>query len=183
MVLIGSLSLTGFPFLTGFYSKDVILELALSKYGVWGNFAYYLGCCTAFCTSFYSFRLIWLTFINKTNCYKTHVQKLHEGTLLMIFPLLFLSLGAIFFGFLTRDMFVGLGTPFFGGSLHVLYEGSGSVDAEFLSTLLKSVPLVFSFFGVLLSFVINFFSFPKSIIYYFKVTVFGKNLYTFLSHK
>jgi NADH-ubiquinone oxidoreductase chain 5 len=183
MVLIGSLSLTGFPFLTGFYSKDVILELALSKYSVWGNFAYYLGCCTAFCTSFYSFRLIWLTFVNKTNCYKTHVQNSHEGSPLMVFPLLFLSLGAIFCGFLTRDMFVGLGTPFFGGCVHVLYEGSGSVDSEFLSTFLKSVPLIFSFLGILLSFIINCCSFPKSLIYHYKLTLPGKALYTFLSQK
>jgi len=62
MMLIGSLSLMGFPFLTGFYSKDVILELTYSKYTFSGNFAYYLGLISAFFTSFYSFRLLYLAF-------------------------------------------------------------------------------------------------------------------------
>src|SRR3989338_2795459 len=62
MMLIGSLSLMGFPFLTGFYSKDVILELTYSKYTFSGNFAYCLGLISAFFTSFYSFRLLYLTF-------------------------------------------------------------------------------------------------------------------------
>lgn len=54
MILIGSLSLTGIPFLTGFYSKDLILEVALSRYSLIGNFAYFLGCSAALFTSFYS---------------------------------------------------------------------------------------------------------------------------------
>jgi NADH-ubiquinone oxidoreductase chain 5 len=62
MVLIGSLALMGFPFLTGFYSKDIILELAFAKYTFTGNFAYWLGLISAFFTSFYSFRVIYLTF-------------------------------------------------------------------------------------------------------------------------
>lgn len=96
MILIGSLALVGFPFLTGFYSKDAILEVAVSKHTVVGHFAHFLGCFAAFCTSYYSFRLIYMTFINYTATYKRYVDNFHEGPVLMVFPLLFLSLGAIF---------------------------------------------------------------------------------------
>ena len=64
MILIGSLALMGFPFLTGFYSKDVILELAYANYTINGHFAYWLGTIAAFFTAFYSMRLIYLTFLN-----------------------------------------------------------------------------------------------------------------------
>ena len=74
MILIGSLALVGFPFLTGFYSKDVILELACAKNNFVGNFAHLLGCFGAFCTAFYSFRLVFLVFINKTNSHKVNIQ-------------------------------------------------------------------------------------------------------------
>lgn len=96
MVLIGSLALVGFPFLTGFYSKDAILEVAISKYSWLGNFSHLLGCLAAFCTAFYSFRLVFLAFFNDTNTYKQNVGSIHDGPILMVFPLLFLSLGAIF---------------------------------------------------------------------------------------
>jgi NADH-ubiquinone oxidoreductase chain 5 len=96
MVLIGSLALVGFPFLTGFYSKDAILEVAFAKSNLIGNFAYFLGCCSVFCTSFYSFRLLWLTFINRTNGFKTYVENSHEAPFKMILPLMLLALGSIF---------------------------------------------------------------------------------------
>ena len=62
VMLVGSLSLMGFPFLTGFYSKDIILELSFATYTFKGFFAYYLGLISACFTSFYSFRLLYLTF-------------------------------------------------------------------------------------------------------------------------
>ncbi|OXE37037.1 MAG: hypothetical protein CGW95_04080 [Phenylobacterium zucineum] len=62
IMLIGSLALTGFPFLAGFYSKDVILEIAYSKYTFYGHFAYYLGVLAAFCTAYYSTRILILVF-------------------------------------------------------------------------------------------------------------------------
>jgi NADH-ubiquinone oxidoreductase chain 5 len=96
MILIGSLALVGFPFLTGFYSKDAILEVALSKQTFYSNFAHLLGCLAAFCTAFYSFRLVFLAFINETNTYKAYMPSVHEGSILMVFPLFFLGLGAIF---------------------------------------------------------------------------------------
>jgi NADH-ubiquinone oxidoreductase chain 5 len=114
MILIGSLALVGFSFLTGFYSKDAILEIAIAKGNFVGNFAHFLGCSAAFCTSFYSFRLVFLTFVNKTNIFKSYVPGIHEAPIKMVFPLMVLSLGAIFVGFLSRDMFIGLGNSFFG---------------------------------------------------------------------
>jgi len=96
MMLIGSLALVGFPFLTGFYSKDAILEIAISKHTALGNFCHFLGCLAAFCTSFYSFRLVYLAFVNDTNTYKSYIPHIHDGPILMVFPLLVLSLGAIF---------------------------------------------------------------------------------------
>lgn len=95
-ILIGSLALVGFPFLTGFYSKDAILEIAISKHTQVGNFSHLLGCLAAFCTSFYSFRLVFLTFINGTNLYKKSIDVAHDAPILMLFPLFFLSFGAIF---------------------------------------------------------------------------------------
>jgi NADH-ubiquinone oxidoreductase chain 5 len=96
MIFIGSMALIGFPFLTGFYSKDCILEIAVAKYSVVGNFCYFLGCSAAFCTSFYSFRLLFLTFVNPTNTYKAYIQQAHEAPFTMIFPLMVLGIGAIF---------------------------------------------------------------------------------------
>lgn len=96
MILIGSLALVGFPFLTGFYSKDAILEVAIAKHTPAGNFAHFLGCSAAFCTSFYSFRLVFLTFINRTNAYKTYIEHAHDAPIRMVFPLMVLAIGAIF---------------------------------------------------------------------------------------
>jgi NADH-ubiquinone oxidoreductase chain 5 len=95
-ILIGSLALVGFPFLTGFYSKDIILEIALSKQTIMGSLSHIFGSIAAFCTSFYSFRLIFLVFINDTNTYKYYIRNIHESNFLMIFPLIILSAGSIF---------------------------------------------------------------------------------------
>lgn len=113
MMLIGSLSLLGFPFLTGFYSKDVVLELAFSSYSVSGLFAYWLGVISVFFTSFYSCRLLHLTFFStSSNTIKQNVSHAHEAPYFMLFSFFPLALGSIFWGYLTKDMFVGLGTDF-----------------------------------------------------------------------
>ena len=96
MILIGSLALIGFPFLTGFYSKDCILEIAIAKHNTVGNFCYFLGCSAAFCTAFYSFRLVYLTFVNDTNTKKVYIEHAHDAPIRMAFPLMVLSVGSIF---------------------------------------------------------------------------------------
>ena len=131
MVLIGSLALIGTPFLTGFYSKDCILELAIAANTQMGNFCYFLGCSAAFCTSFYSFRLMFLTFINPTNTYKSYILNAHEAPIRMIFPLMVLALGAIFYGFLSRDLIIGLGSLYYN-SVFTQYDNFNIIDSEFL---------------------------------------------------
>jgi NADH-ubiquinone oxidoreductase chain 5 len=102
----------GFPFLTGYYSKDLILEVALTKYTIEGSFAYTLGLVTAFFTSFYSFRVLCLTFLTSNNSFRKIVCNIHEVPSAMAFSLMILSIGSIFLGYILKDLLVGLGTDF-----------------------------------------------------------------------
>ena len=102
MVLTGSLSLMGFPYLTGFYSKDLILELVFDKYYI--AFAYWLGSISALLTAFYSIRLIYLTFLTNPNSKKEVLINGHESSLNILLPLFFLALGSIFVGYLTKEI-------------------------------------------------------------------------------
>jgi NADH-ubiquinone oxidoreductase chain 5 len=73
MIFIGSAALIGFPFLTGFYSKDIILEVAYAKGTLFGDFAYTLGVLSAFCTAFYSTRLLYLVFLSNSIPQSSHI--------------------------------------------------------------------------------------------------------------
>jgi NADH-ubiquinone oxidoreductase chain 5 len=99
-MLIGSLSLIAFPFLTGFYSKDLILELRYAQFSFTGTVAYVLGTLTAGMTAFYSFRLLSLTFFATRNATKKEYQNTHEQPVSVAIPLVILSIRAIFFGYI-----------------------------------------------------------------------------------
>jgi NADH-ubiquinone oxidoreductase chain 5 len=102
----------------------------------------------------------------------------------MVFPLLLLSFGAIFVGFLINDMLIGVGTPFFGGSLYNSHENLNSIDSEFLHVFFKNLPFIFSFFGIFLSFVvINCYFFSTEFVFFYKTTIIFRSLYTFLTQK
>nr|QJQ72502.1 NADH dehydrogenase subunit 5 [Trissopathes cf. tetracrada NB-2020] len=102
MMVIGSLSLMGFPYLTGFYSKDLILELAYDQYYL--AFAHWLGVFSALLTAFYSIRLVYLTFISDTNSRKEIFIHAHEGAWNLTLPLILLALGSLFMGYLTKEV-------------------------------------------------------------------------------
>ncbi|XBJ22993.1 hypothetical protein VPH35_001263 [Triticum aestivum] len=102
MMLMGSLSLIGFPFLTGFYSKDVILELAYTKYTINGNFAFWLGSVSVLFTSYYSFHLLFLTFLVPTNSFGGDRLRCHDAPIPMAIPLILLALGSLFVGYLAK---------------------------------------------------------------------------------
>jgi NADH-ubiquinone oxidoreductase chain 5 len=112
MLLIGSLSLMGFPFLTGYYSKDLILEVAYATYTLKGMICFWLGLITAFFTAFYSFRVFYLTFMYKNNSFKQVIMNVHELPFEMAISLASLAVGSIFFGYLFKDLFVGFGNDF-----------------------------------------------------------------------
>ena len=151
MILVGSLALMGFPFLTGYYSKDVILEVAYSKYNFLGTFSYWLGCFSASITAFYSFKLIFNTFLSNQNSFKNYVEKAHDAPFPLAFPLCVLGLFSIFVGFFTKEMFIGLGTPFWNNSVYVLPQNLNIIDCEFLPVYIKWIPFLFSFFGSFVS--------------------------------
>ena len=106
-MLIGTLALTGFPFLSGFYSKDAIIEFAYLKNSSLGNYAATIGIFTAFLTSIYSWRLFFKTFHGPYNNSKVPFNETHESPFVMLGPLLLLAIGAIFAGYFFKTTFIG----------------------------------------------------------------------------
>ncbi len=113
LMIIGTLALTGFPFLSGFYSKDAIIEFAYLRGNTTGYYAAGIGVITAFLTSIYSWRLIFKTFHGDYNNKEINIEETHESPIIMLLPLFILSIGAIFAGFLFKGLFIGHGENIF----------------------------------------------------------------------
>ena len=107
LMVIGTLALTGFPFLSGFYSKDAIIEFAYLKGNTTGYYAAGIGILTAFLTSIYSWRLMFKTFHGEYNNKEIKIEETHESPLVMLIPLIFLAVGAIFAGITFKELFIG----------------------------------------------------------------------------
>lgn len=181
-ILIGSLSLMAFPFLTGFYSKDLILEVALGQYEVSGNVAYWLGTISAVFTAFYSFRLISLTFFTVPNAPKGDYLHAHEAPMIIVIPLVILSIMSIGFGYVAKDLFVGVGTDFLATALFQHPSHISLIEAEFgLPQLLKLLPAIGSMFGAGLA-VYLYHVVPQFTINLTDSTL-GKAVYSFLNGK
>ena len=125
MMLIGTLALTGLgiPHLigfAGFHSKDAIIEAAWAGHTP-GNYAYWLLVIAAFMTSFYSWRLMFLTFHGKTRADHETYDHAHESPAVMMIPLFVLAIGAIAAGFVFAPYFIGHEYKVFWGK--ALFEG------------------------------------------------------------
>ncbi len=107
LMIVGTLALTGFPLLSGFYSKDAIIEFAYLRGNITGFYAAGIGIFTAFLTSIYSWRLIFKTFHGEYNNKNIKIEETHESPLVMLVPLIFLSIGAVFAGFVFKELFIG----------------------------------------------------------------------------
>ena len=107
LMIIGTLALTGFPFLSGYYSKDAIIEFAYLRGNTVGYLAAFIGIFTALLTAFYSWRLIFKTFHGSYKNKDLIFQTIHESSYVILLPLFFLAIGSIFVGFLFKDLFIG----------------------------------------------------------------------------
>ena len=181
VMVIGSLALIGFPFLTGFYSKDVILEAAYGSYTSKGHFSYYLGTFGAFLTAFYSTRLIYLTFLTNPNGYKLIICKAYDSSIQICFALGVLTIPSIFAGYYFKDMIIGLGTDFWGNAIIVLPENMNAIDSEFIKHSFKILPVLLSLIGTFSAFL--FYSFANHSLFRLKTSIFGKKIYNFLNKK
>ena len=181
VMTIGSLALIGFPFLAGFYSKDLILELAYGKFSSFSHFSYFLGTFGAFLTAFYSTRLVALTFLVKPNGYKSVIGFAQETFSNIFIALCFLAIPSIFIGYLTKDMIVGVGSDFFSSSIYNNPKELHIFDAEFVVFFYKFLPVTLSLFGATLSFLL--YNFQSSILFSLKTSFLGRKIYSFLNKK
>lgn len=177
MMLIGSLSLMGFPFLSGFYSKDTILELSIGSYSFSGLFAYILGTISAIFTAAYSGRLIYNVFIDLPKSSYRKFNLAIESGYSMIIPLMLLAIGSIYGGYILKDIYIGLGTPY-SYYRNILDTNNDLFTPELLPITIKLLPVIFSILGGLLTLQIQSLLTPninKNNITY--------NIFTFLSNK
>ncbi len=124
MMWIGSLAIIGFPYLSGYYSKESILENAFYASNGIAYFAYLVGILTALLTAFYSWRLLFLTFHGENRSKNKTYEHAHESPLVMTSPLFILAIGSMFSGIFFADYFIGYYKKEFWDSAILLTESS-----------------------------------------------------------
>src|SRR3954452_25170091 len=165
LILIGSLSLMALPFLTGWYSKDLILEVAFGQYQLSGSIAYWLGSLSAVFTACYSVRLLALTFFTYPNASISVYKGAHEAPSIIAFPLVILAISSIFFGFISKDLFVGVGSGFWSNSIFIHPDNVSLIEAEFaVPFFYKLLPLFSSLLGAGIVFVVYHFFYASLVL-------------------
>lgn len=155
LFVIGSFSLMGFPYTTGYYSKELILEIGVSSFNTYSFFSYCLLLIGAACTAFYSVRLLYFTFLAEINVSKAAVKYIHESPILMYLPMLILGFGSIFAGYILKDMYIGVGTTLYQNSLVDGLDNKfiNLLQAEFLSVVIKLIPVIVSILVSILAYI------------------------------
>ncbi len=175
-MLIGTLALTGFPFFSGFYSKDAIIEFAYLSDTLIGNYAAILGIFTAFLTAIYSWRLFFKTFHGTYNNKLVPINETHESPIVMLIPLFFLAIGAILSGFIFKEILIGYNSnEFWESSIFFLNE----IQHDHIPLWLLSITPLLVILAIPLSF--YYFVSNTKIIESFKNT--NLPLYNFLLNK
>ncbi len=183
VILIASLSLVAFPFMTGFYSKDFILESAYGQYCFSSISVYVIAVIGAIFTTLYSVKVLYLTFLTNPNGPLSYYKHAHEGDLFLSLPLVILAIFSIFFGYITKDIFIGLGSSFFIDNsifIHPVHEIM--IDTEFsVPTLFKLLPFVFTISFSLIAIVLS--EFLPELVLSFKLSKLGYNIYGFFNQR
>jgi NADH-ubiquinone oxidoreductase chain 5 len=144
IIFIASLSLIALPFMSGFYSKDFILESAYGQFYFSSIVVYFVAIIGASFTTLYSIKILYLAFISSPNGLLIDYKNVHEGDIFMSLPLIILAIFSIFFGYISRDVFVGLGSDLFSDNsifIHPIHEIV--IETEFgTPTQYKILPLL-----------------------------------------
>jgi NADH-ubiquinone oxidoreductase chain 5 len=186
VMLIASLSLVAFPFMTGFYSKDFILESAYGQFYFSSIVVYFIATIGAMFTTLYSVKVLYLTFLTNPNGpivnYKSN-HAAHEGDIFMSLPLIILAIFSIFFGYISKDIFIGLGSGFFiDNSIFIHPVREIMLNTEFaVPTLFKLLPLFFTISLSVLALVVS--EFVPKILIRFKLSRLGYNIFGFFNQR
>jgi len=183
VMLIASLSLLAIPFMTGFYSKDFILESSYGQFYLSSTIIYFIATIGAMFTTLYSAKVLYLTFLTNPNGPLINYKQIHEGDLFLNVPLIVLAIFSIFFGYLTKDIFIGLGTNFFSdNSLFIHPNHEIMLDTEFaVPILFKLLPFILTVLLSLISIILSEF-FPKLLIN-LKFSKLGYNIFSFFNQR
>ena len=183
VMLIASLSLVAFPFMTGFYSKDFILESAYGQFYFSSIVVYFISTIGAMFTTLYSVKVLYLTFLTNPNGPLVNYKHAHEGGIFMSMPLIILAIFSIFFGYVTKDMFIGLGSNFFiDNSLFIHPSHEIMLDTEFaVPTIFKILPLIFTLSLSTIAIILS--EFTPIVLINFKLSRLGYNIFSFFNQR
>ena len=183
VMLIASLSLIAVPFMTGFYSKDFILESAYGQFYISSTIVYIIAIIGAMFTTLYSVKVLYLTFLTNPNGSLINYKQVNEGNMFINFPLIILAIFSIFFGYITKDIFIGLATGFFlDNSLFIHPSHEIMLDTEFaIPVILKLLPFIFTISLILISLILSEF-FSKFLIN-FKFSNLGYNIFSLFNQR
>ena len=186
LMLAASLSLVAFPFMTGFYSKDFILEAAYGQFKLSSIIVYFIATIGAMFTTLYSVKVLYLTFLTNPNGSQVNYKlekSAHEGDLFMSTPLIILGIFSIFFGYITKDIFIGIGSDFFSdNALFIHPKHEILLDTEFaVVTFYKLLPLFFTISLSLISIIVT--EFYPGLLLSFKFSKFGHSVFTFFNQR
>jgi NADH-quinone oxidoreductase subunit L len=153
LMWIGSLALAGFPGFAGYFSKDAILEAAYASGSAPGHYAYWLGILAAFMTTFYSCRLLFMTFNGASRADHHTREHVHESPPVMLLPLVVLAAGALFAGLLGSPFFIGEDSgAFWGSSILMLPSHDALARREAIPAILGYLPLLMIALGTALAY-------------------------------
>lgn len=151
-ITIGSLAILGFPFLSGFYSKDVILELVYSRYYVDSVYIYTMAIMAAIFTCIYSFKLFYFVFFSKINIsyviWSYWRKNIVESWDFMYISLSCLIILSICSGYLFNDMFLGYGSYFWNNSIYIFNNHFNFIEIEYINPLIKNLPIFLCLFFI-----------------------------------
>lgn len=183
VILIASLSLVAFPFMTGFYSKDFILESAYGQYHFSGITVYIIAVIGAIFTTLYSVKVLYLTFLTNPKGSIYSYNHAHEGNIYISLPLIILAIFSVFFGYISKDIFLGMGSKFFVDNsifIHSIHEIV--LNTEFaVPTVFKLLPFIFTLIFSISAIIFSEFLY-KSIVE-FKLSRIGYKIYGYFNQR